>query len=338
MGDTLWGTPAIRAVKKKFPEIDIDLLLQPHWQGLFAESPYIRKLIPYQPQWYRQLLGLPNLLKDRYEHVLIFHANKNISRVLPWLRCSSIWSMQYPEHDKDGNIIASLPGIPLDKIVRFEKPVHAILRRLALLQLINVPSDGTHMDIFLKDDEIENTKLFLKKYNIKTKDFIYLNIGGSALYKQWPINKFVLLSKTILRKTSLSVVLGGGPEDTTRIDEVHRQLDPRRVIHASNRSIRKNCALISQAKILITPDSGPMHIGYALKVPTIGLFWSINSEGMQRNRLNGPDYCGPLDLDKSLSSVISGRFTDNILMESKDPRISKIISVEDVWDKITGFL
>ena len=57
-----------------------------------------------------------------------------------------------------------------------------------------------------------------------------------------------------------------------------------------------------------------MHIGYALKVPTIGLFWSINSEGMQRNRLNGPDYCGPLDLDKSLSSVISGRFTDNILM------------------------
>jgi hypothetical protein len=37
-------------------------------------------------------------------------------------------------------------------------------------------------------------------------------------------------------------------------------------------------------------------------------------------------------------SVISGRFTDNKLMDSKDPGISKIISVEDVWDKITGFL
>ena len=82
MGDTLWGTPAIRAVKKKFPQIDIDLLLQPQWQGLFTESPYIRKLIPYHSQWYRQLLGLPNLLQDRYEHVLIFHANKNISRIL----------------------------------------------------------------------------------------------------------------------------------------------------------------------------------------------------------------------------------------------------------------
>ena len=275
MGDTLWGTPAIRAVKKKFPQIDIDLLLQPQWQGLFTGSPYIRKLIPYHSQWYRQLFGLPNLLQDRYEHVLIFHANKNISRILPWLRCSSIWSHQYPEHDKDGNLIACLPGIPLDKIVRIEKPVHAILRRLALLKVINVPADGTHMDIFLKDDEKDDTKIFLKKYNIKTKDFIYLNIGGSASYKQWSIDRFVLLSKTILQKTSLSVVLGGGPEDTNRIDEVRRQLDPRRVTHASNRSIRENCALISQAKILITPDSGPMHIGYALKVPTISLFWSI---------------------------------------------------------------
>ena len=338
MGDTLWGTPAIRAVKKKFPQIDIDLLLQPQWQGLFTESPYIRKLIPYHSQWYRQLLGLPNLLQDRYEHVLIFHANKNISRILPCLRCSSIWSHQYPEHDKDGNLIACLPGIPLDKIVRIEKPVHAILRRLALLKVINVPSDGTHMDIFLKDDEKEDTKIFLKKYNIKTKDFIYLNIGGSASYKQWSIDRFVLLSKTILQKTSLSVVLGGGPEDTTRIDEVRRQLDPRRVTHASNRSIRENCALISQAKILITPDSGPMHIGYALKVPTISLFWSINNEGIQRNVLNGPDYCGPLDIDKSLSSVISGSFMENEVIDSKDPGTSKIIRVEDVWNKIIGFL
>ena len=81
-----------------------------------------------------------------------------------------------------------------------------------------------------------------------------------------------------------------------------------------------------------------MHIGYALKVPTISLFWLKNSHGLQRNELNGPDYCGPLDLDKSLSSVISGRFMDNKLIDSKDPGISKIISVEDVWDKITGFL
>jgi len=54
--------------------------------------------------------------------------------------------------------------------------------------------------------------------------------------------------------------------------------------------------------------------------------------------LNGPDYCGPLDIDKSLSSVISGSFRENEVIDSKDPMTSKIITVEDVWSKIIGFL
>ncbi|HIA32692.1 MAG TPA: hypothetical protein EYN83_05590, partial [Nitrospinaceae bacterium] len=252
-----------------------------------------------------------------------------IGRILPWLRTSSVWSHQN---------INILPGLSKNQIVSIDKPVHGILRRIAMIVKIHVPSDGTHMDIFLSDDEINEAKLFLKTHNILSKGFIYLNIGGSDLYKQWPIKKFILLSKIILQKTSLSVALGGGPEDISRIDDVGRQLDPRRVIHASQRSLIENCALISQAQILLTPDSGPMHIGYALKVPTIGLFWSKNNEGMQRNVLNGPDYCGPLDIDKSLSSEISGSFMENEVVDSKDSMTSKIISVEDVWNKIIGFL
>ena len=272
---------------------------------------------------------LPNLLKNNYDHVLIFHANKDIGRILPWLRTSSILSHQ------NTTILA---GLSKNQIVSIDKPVHGILRRIAMVEKIHVPSDGTHMDICLNEDEINEAKLFLKTHNILSKGFIYLNIGGSDLYKQWPIKKFILLSKIILQKTSLSVVLGGGPEDIFRIDDVGRQLDPRRVIHASQRSLIENCALISQAQILLTSDSGPMHIGYALKVPTIGLFWSKNNEGMQRNVLNGPDYCGPLDIDKSLSSEISGSFMENEVVDSKDSMTSKIISVEDVWNKIIRFL
>ena len=313
MGDTLWGTPAIRAVKKKFPQVSIDLIIQPQWIDLFKNNKNISNLISYHSKWYRQILLLPNLLKSKYDHVLIFHANKDIGRILPWLRTSSVWSHQN---------ITILPGLSKNQILSIDNPVHGIIRRIAMVGKIHVPSDGTHMDIFLNDDEINEAKLFLKTHNILSKAFIYLNIGGSVLYKQWPINKFILLSKTILEKTSLSIVLGGCPEDKSRIDEISKQLDRRRVANASHRSLIENCALISQAKILITPDSGPMHIGYALKVPTIGLFWTVNpQEGPhqgQRNQLNGPEYCGPLDIDKSLSSVISGCFMENDGIASKD--------------------
>ena len=329
MGDSLWGTPGIRAIKKKFPHVCIDLLVQPQWIPLFKGNKNISHLIPYHPKWYHQLLGLPSLLKIRYDHVFIFHANRNIARILPWLRTSSIWSHQYPD---------IIPGISENQIIHPDKPIHGILRRMAMLEKIHVYSDGTHMDIYLNNSENKKVDLFLQEHNIRSNEFIYLNIGGSFTYKQWPINKFIELSKIILEKTSLSIVLGGGPNDKSRIDEIGRQLDQNRIVKTSYRSLIENCALISKSKILITPDSGPMHIGYALKFRTIGLFWSINSHGIKRNPFNGPDYCGPLNIDNSLYSVISGSFIETKSMDSPDALSVNIISVKEVWGKAIQFL
>jgi ADP-heptose:LPS heptosyltransferase len=326
MGDTLWGTPAIRAIKNAMPRVGIDLLLQPQWEGLFYGNDNIRRLIPYYPHWYRQIIGLPRILSARYDHVLIFHANKDIGRVLPWLRCPSIWAHQ------------NLPGVPSDQIVRFEKPVHGILRRMAMSEKVQIPSNGTHMDIFLNDDERANALLFLKQNHMIPKGFIYLNIGGSIPEKRWPIDKYVSLAKLILQNTSLTIVLGGGPGDVDRVDSVEKQLNRRRVTRANHRPLRANCALIAQARILITPDSGPMHIGFALKIPTIALFPSTDSQGRRRNVFNGPEYCGPIGIGKNLSTVLYGNFINTENEVDPEHFFSKPILVSEVWKKVLDFL
>ncbi len=329
MGDTLWGTPAIRAIKKSLPRVEIDLLLQPQWEGLFYGNSNIRRLIPYYPCWYRQIISLPRLLGTRYDHVLIFHANKDIRRILPWLRCSSIWSHQQT---------TNLPGVPLNQIVRFEKPIHGILRRIAMLEKIQIHSNGTHMDIFLNDDDRAEVLLFLKESRMTPKEFIYINIGGSIPQKQWPIEKCISLAKLVLQNTSLTIVLGGGPEDEGRADVIEKQLDRQRVTRAIHRSLRANCALIAQARMLITPDSGPMHIGFALKVPTIALFWATDSQGRNRNALNGPEYCGPIEIGKNLCVTLCGDFIDTKKEGDPEHLFQKSILVSDVWEKVLDFL
>ncbi|MDP6425999.1 MAG: glycosyltransferase family 9 protein [Dehalococcoidia bacterium] len=326
MGDTLWGTPAIRAIKKALPRAGIDLLLQPQWEGLFYGNNNIRQLISYYPHWYRQIIGLPRLLDSRYDHIFIFHANKDIGRILPWLRCPSIWS-----HQQTNN----LPGVPTNQIVRFEKPVHGILRRMAMLGRIQIPSNGTHMDIFLNDDDRSDALLFLKKNRMIPKEFIYLNIGGSV---PWPVNMCISLAKLILQNTSLAIVLGGGPEAVDRVASIEKQLDRQRVTRVTHRSLRANCALIAQARMLITPDSGPMHIGYALKIPTIALFWATDSQGRNRNILNGPEYCGPIGIGKNLSTVLCGNFIDTKKEGGPDHFFSNPILVSEVWEKVLNFL
>ena len=327
MGDLLWGTPAIRAINKAFPEVSIDLLLQPRWNDLFSGNPYVRQLIPYHSEWYRQLLGLPKLLQFKYDNVLIFHANKNISRILPWLRTSFVWSHQ------STNI---LPSLSENQIIQINKPVHGILRRIAMLEKLKVQADGTHMNIFLEDKDRADAFLFLKNNRMAPKEFIYMNIGGSSFQKQWPVDKFVSLAKLILKNTSMSIMLGGGPEATDRVSLIEKEIGLKRVTRATHLSLKKNCSLISQASILISPDSGPMHIGFALKVPTIALFWSSDSTGtISRNSLNGPDYCGPLNIDESLYTVLYGDFFTRTKKEDNpENSFLKPILVSEVWEKI----
>ena len=262
---------------------------------------------------------------------MIFHANKNISRILPWLRTSFVWSHQ------NTNI---LPTLSENQIIQINKPVHGILRRIAMLEKIKVPEDGTHMDIFLNENNKAEALLFLKNNKMAPKEFIYMNIGGSSFQKQWPVDKFVSLSKLILKNTSMSIMLGGGPEATDRVSLIEKEIDLKRVTRATHLSLKKSCSLISQARILISPDSGPMHIGFALKVPTIALFWSSDSTGtIPRNPLNGPDYCGPLNIDESLYAVLYGNFFNGTKKEN-DPENSFLqpILVSEVWEKILYFM
>ena len=327
MGDLLWGTPAIRAIKKALPRLEIDLLLQPRWNDLFSGNTCIKRLIPYHSKWYHQLLILPKLLKVQYDHVLIFHANKNIGRVLPFLRFKSIWSHQ------------SFPGIPANRVVKFKNTVHAILRRIAILKKIQIPSDGTHMDIFLDEEDRADTILFLKKSRMAPKEYIYMNIGGSSLQKQWPVEKFVQLAKLILENTPMSIILGGGPESVDRVRLIESEIGLERVTQANHLPLKKSCSLISQARILISPDSGPMHIGFALKVPTIALFWSSDSAvTIPRNSQNGPDYCGPLEIDENLNTVLYGNFFGTKKEDSPESSFLNPILVSEVWEKVLDFL
>jgi ADP-heptose:LPS heptosyltransferase len=324
MGDTLWGTPAIRAVKKEFPETEIDLLVQPQWTSLFYNNKNIRRLIPYYPQWYFQIKSLPKIITTRYDHVLIFHANKDIKRILPFLRSKSILSHQI--------------GISKIKIIKFKKPVHGILRRLALIKKLHIPANGTHMEIFFGEEDEIKIHEFLRSNRLNPKNYIYMNIGGSFEYKQWPIDKFISLSKIVLENTSLFIILGGGPDDDDRAKLIKKALSTERIIIATKLKLKLSCGLIKQSKILITPDSGPMHIGFALKIPTVALFWATNTNQVARNKLNGPDYCGPLDIKSELYSILFGSFVDLKMVKEPGNPYSNLITVESVWDKVKQHL
>jgi len=316
MGDCLWGTPGVRALKKSFPNAGIDLLIRPEWEGIYFDNPHIRTVISYSPQWYHQLALLPRLMGMRYDQVLIFHANKDIRRLLPRLRYARILAHQ------------NLPGLLDEQILKFSQTTHPILRRMALLEKTGVESDGVQMDIFLNDKDNAEVISFLEQNQMKSKEFVYLNVGASLPHKRWPSDRMTSLAKLILENTSLGIIFGGGPEDAQTIEEIENQINKERVTHAHHRSLRANCALIDQARLMITTDTGPMHIAFATKVPTIALFGPTH-----------PSNSGPCQIDPQLCQVLQSTAMDTLDHAPTDQsNFFDSITVEMVWEKVNQLL
>jgi ADP-heptose:LPS heptosyltransferase len=251
-------------------------------------------------------------LRYKYDHILIFHANKDIKRLLPWLRYKSLLTHQ------------NFAWIPEKNRVRIEGLVHAIQRRSALLENIGVKPNGGEMEIFFNDMERNDANDFLNQKSLSPQNYIYINIGASGAHRRWPEDRFLALAEKILQKTDYKVILGGGPGEKQHIRDMREKLDPDRCCDSIGVPLKPDSFIISQARLLITCDTGPMHIGFALKVPTVALFGPYDPRGT-----------GPFDLKKNncfmIHPTVQGEFSSETDFESGD---LKKIDVARVWDNV----
>ena len=196
MGDCLWGTPGIRALKKALPEVAIDLMVNLPWKPLFEFNPHLNQIFEYRSQWYLQpFLGV-QLLGRHYDAIFIFHANRNFKRMLPWLRSLPIWFHQ------------NFDWIPESHRVKIDGPVHGIQRMLALLKRFGVKQDGGQMEIFFNQATLDKSQQILKAHGFS--QYVYLNLGAAVESRRWMVDCFIELANRILKTTSWNIVLGGG--------------------------------------------------------------------------------------------------------------------------------
>ncbi|MBT5470046.1 MAG: hypothetical protein HOK41_05545 [Nitrospina sp.] len=140
--------------------------------------------------------------------------------------------------------------------------------------------------------------------------FVVCHIGASSADRLWESTNFYNLANLILKETSLNIVFGGNKKEL----EILKTLDlpgSDRIFFAFDMSIVNYAYLLSQASMLVSNNTGPMHIGYALSTPTIGIFQHVG---------NGrPDLVGPYKLDKTFFPVVS--------------YLEGATNVEEVWEK-----
>ena len=148
---------------------------------------------------------------------------------------------------------------------------YVVLNRLEQLKFVGIESRDTRLNLYLEAGDFTRADEMLKSCG--ARKFIGFQMGASTVSRQWFLQRWQELAEIILEQTDAVIVLTGSPIERAMTAQLEDELRDQRVINAAGKlSLREATALIARLDVLVTPDTGPLHVAAALKTPTIGLF------------------------------------------------------------------
>jgi len=260
LGDTLWATPAIKALKENEPGTKIFVLTHEVGEQILKNSPYIEKFIVWKKPFILHFFSLLSLRKTPFSKVFVFHISQRIALILlGFLQAKEIIGQEKINKGMD---------FLFTKLLSTKK-VHEINRRLG--QVGYFPK-SSKLEFFLKEDERAKAKLFLLSLGIDLKKpLILIHPGSKDRYRCYPIEKLIKAAKEIQKNFSAQFYISGCNEEKDLIDPLYENILGS-FISPSALSIREFAAVMENADLVITNDTGPMHLACSVDVFLIALF------------------------------------------------------------------
>ena len=258
--------PAMKALREHFADAEITLLVRPWVAGLFASAPFVDKVWT-EPKpvtltdWTRtaRKIRLGNfdaavLLPNSFESALMTFLAGVPQRI------------GYATDGRSWMLTTSL------KPSREER--HQIYYYLDLVKMLRAEAVQPSIEISATAEERAEARRLLKQGGIPAGTaFLVLNPGaayGSA--KRWYADRFVAVANTLSRELNLAVVMIGSEAEAGIAQQVAARITGVTAVTNGKTSLETLIGILAESSLMITNDSGPMHIAAALGVPTVAVF------------------------------------------------------------------
>ena len=314
LGDAVMTTPALLRLREKFPDAHITMLAPEKLRDLWRHHPAVNETISFapgesvfsvgkklRPGKFDLALVLPNSPRSAIESWLA-GIPQRIGYTRPW-RNWFLTARVAPRPDAvkmrkrsideiqrlvaaDVNRRVTSNGRVLTNAATNTHQIHEYLHLVAALDASPEPLPPT---LFVAKEEIDSAKRKFGMDNIMQPIF-GLNPGAEyGPAKRWPVEKFIAAASAIQKRTNCVWVLFGGKNDqplNAQIESAIRNPQSAIVNLAGQTSLRELMALLKLCRVLLTNDSGPMHVAAALGTPVVVPFGSTSPE------LTGPGLPG----------------------------------------------
>lgn len=311
-GDTILSTPAIKSLKKSFSENRVVFLVNKKFSSLFVNYKFVDAIWEYTGGYINLFSIITRCRIEKIHTIFLFHSNgpedifisllSGAKNILKWTDNSN--------HEYKALFINSANT----------KEHHHIEKKMDLVRYFKPMCVDTSMSI--------SEHYYQHKQNefISTdQKIIGIQLGAQDTYKIWPSENVSSLSERLIEKNFFLIFFGATKFESEMMKEIEGVIDPSGFVNlCCKTSISELPAIIKRLDLLVTNDTGILHLAIAMKVKSLSLFGPTSSKEFGAYQ------------DKELHHSIQkdGFFVNNKPKKKRTQEGMKLISVDDVFSKI----
>lgn len=287
IGDVLFTTPIIRAIKDNIPDSFIGYWCNERVAPILRNHPDINKVFAlsrgdikkiYQKSrikgMFKSLSLFFGLKKAGFDTVIDFSLDHRYALTAKLAGIKKRVGFDYKLRGK----------ILTDKIyIEGYNIKHVVEYYLDLLKLIHLRPKSSNLELFVPENDKEESRNLLNAYGISAKDLTIgiapgggLSWGQDAKYKHWPAERFAVLADKLIEDFKAKILILGSGEEKGLADAMVKKMRNRAVNLSGKTDLTGLAAMINNLDMLISNDGGPIHMAVALGVSTVSIFGPVD--------------------------------------------------------------
>jgi len=273
IGDIVLTTPVIRCVKEQLNEGDVEVhyLTKKQFVPLLAQNPYIDELITIENKVAEVAEQLTN---EGYDYIFDLHKNLRSNQAK---KAAKALSFSFEKFNIEKWLLVNFKWNRMPD-------VHIVDRYMDTTKAFGIENDQKGLDFYIPTESTVDVKSLPITHQ---NGYIAYAIGGQHEGKIMPTNCIIELCK----KLNEPIILLGGSEDAERGSRIQEAVGEYVYNACGKYTLLQSASLLNQSKVVISHDTGLMHIASALKkkvislwgatTPNLGMYPYLPGEGSQ---------------------------------------------------------
>lgn len=291
LGDVLMTTPALAAIRQSVPGVHISLLTSPVSLSAARCVREVDDVVAFDAPWSKgsdtaQGAEAPNVAEQRLLEQL---SRENFDAAVIFTVCT--------QSALPAALWCRMAGIPLRLAHSRENPYsllsdwvpdaervhtgmrHEVMRQLALVAHVGWRVDDDHLRLALTAAQRERMRRRLHAAGVPVqRSYFVVHPGASAASRRYPAARFGIAADAIAARGHCLPIFTGDAAEQTLIAEARCAMTQPSITLAGQLDVAELAALIDEAQLLLTNNSGPAHIAAAMGTPLVVLYALTNPQ------------------------------------------------------------